>query len=63
MAKQDYTKINNWKKENTDRIQILPHKDDRLPERIENAINAGKSASRQAYIIEAVKERLEREGF
>lgn len=63
MAKQNYALQNAWKKENTDRIQITPRKDLRLPERIAAAVDAGRAGSRQEYIIGAICERLERDGI
>ena len=55
--------IDSWTKENTDRIVIKSRKSDDLPGRIQKAIDAGVSSSRQAFIIEAVRDRLEKEGF
>ena len=63
MTKQNYAAINKWKSENTDRIQILPRKSDQLPQRIQQAVDAGLSKSRQSYIIEAVKARLDSDGI
>ena len=63
MKKQNYAKITEWKKENTDRIQILPKKKDHLPERIQLAIDQNLGKSRQDYIINAVKQRLDADGI
>ena len=63
MAKQNYAKINEWKSRKTDRIQILPRKEEHIPERIQIAIDAGGAKSRQEYIIEAVKRRLDFDGI
>lgn len=63
MPKQNYAKIREWQGENTDRIQILARKSDHLPERIQQAIDAGKAKSRQSYIIAAVKDALDRDGI
>lgn len=63
MPKQNYGAINKWKSENTDRIQILPRKSEHFPERIQLAVEAGKANSRQAYILNAVKQALERDGI
>jgi len=63
MPKQNYENINKWKAEKTDRIQILPRKEEHIPERIQMAIDAGKSASRQAYIIKAIERALENDGI
>ena len=61
--KQNLEYIAKWKLENTDRIVIQPRKDVRLPGRIQQAIEAGRAASRQDYIINAVLAALERDGF
>ena len=63
MAKQNYSAINKWKSENTDRIQILPRKSEHIPERIQLAVDAGKAASRQAYILNSIREALDRDGI
>lgn len=63
MAKQNYAAINKWKQEKTERIQILPRKEEHLTERIQQAVDAGLSKSRQSYIIEAVKARLDADGI
>ena len=63
MSKQNYEKINQWKNDKTDRIQILPRKEEFIPARIQAAIDAGKAGSRQAYILEAIREKLERDGI
>ena len=63
MAKQNYEKINQWKAQNTDRIQILPRKEDHIPERIKLAVDSGKGKSRQDYIINAVKSKLDEDGI
>ena len=51
MTKQNYAAINKWKSEKADRIQILPRKEEHIPERIQMAIDAGHAKSRQAYIL------------
>ena len=63
MGKQNIQAINRWQAENTDLIRIRPRKDDFLIERIQMAVDAGKTKSRQGFIIEAIKEKLEREGI
>ena len=63
MPKQNYAAISKWKSEKTDRIQILPRKEEQLPARIQQAVDAGLSKSRQSYIIEAVKARLDADGI
>ena len=63
MVKQNYAAINKWKQDKTERIQILPRKEEHLSERIQQAIDQGLSKSRQSYIIEAVKQRLAADGI
>lgn len=46
-----------------DRIVIKPRKTSNYPARIQSAVDAGNAASRQAYIIEAIEQRLEKDGF
>lgn len=43
-----------------DRIVVKPRKEERIPERIQSAIDAGHASSRQAFIIAAIKEKLEK---
>ena len=62
-SKQNYKAITKWKSENTDNIKIEPKKSICIPARIQLAIDAGKSTSRQAYIISAILEKLERDGI
>lgn len=63
MGKQNIQAINKWQAENTDLIRIRPRKDDHLIERIQMAVETGKTKSRQGFIIEAIKEKLERDGI
>lgn len=63
MTKQNYAAINKWKSEKADRIQILPRKEEHIPERIQMAIDAGHAKSRQAYILNAINEALKRDGI
>lgn len=63
MAKQNIEKITEWQKKNTDRIVIRVQKSRHLPERIQQAIDNGCGDSRQAYIIDAIIEKLERDGI
>ena len=63
MGKQNIQAINRWQTENTDLIRIRPRKDDHLIERIQRAVESGKTKSRQGFIIEAIKEKLERDGI
>lgn len=62
-AKQDAKKIRAWKNANVHRVTIEIRKELDIPNRIAAAVDAGYAASRQDYIIKAVSERLERDGF
>ena len=61
-SKQNTAKIDEWKREKLDRIVIQPRKERKLPERLQKAVDTGKAASRQEYIINAVEGALERDG-
>ena len=63
MAKQDVKKINAWKAANITRLNIEVRKDSGILERIQMAVDSGKAKSRQAYIVEAVKDALNRDGI
>lgn len=63
MKKQNYAKINEWKHAKTDRIQILPRKDLRMPERLQMAVDKTGANSRQAYIIDAINRKLDADGI
>ena len=52
-----------YNKNNLQRIVIQPRNEERIKERISKAVENGSSTSVQAYIIEAVKARLESEGY
>ena len=61
--KQNYKAINDWKRANIYAFRIEAKKSDHLAERIQLAIDAGKSTSRQSYIRDAIREKLERDGI
>lgn len=63
MPKQDIHKIRDWQIENTDRIEIKPNKRLHITERIQIAIDNGYPGKRQTYIIEAINEKLNRDGI
>ena len=63
MPKQDAGKIREWKIRETDRITIEPRKLLQIPARIAAAVEAGRAASRQEYIIRAITEALDRDGI
>ena len=62
-SKEQMQKIAQYQRENNEQILLKPRKSDRISERIELAIQHGKAKSRQDYILRAVKEALERDGF
>ena len=62
-AKQNTNTVQKWMNENTDLIRIHTRKADQIPQRIQQAVDAGMSKSRQSYIIEAVKARLDADGI
>lgn len=62
-SKQNTKAIDAWQLQNIDKILIKPRKSDQLPQRIQQAVEAGLSKSRQSYIIEAVKQRLAADGI
>lgn len=59
--KMDYDK--QWQADNVDRIEIRPNKIYNLPARVAHAVADGKSTSKTAYIVEAVIQRLQRDGY
>ena len=63
MAKQNLEKIREWQAENVDRIEIKPRKTRAWPDRIAQAGKMGLADSRQEYIIQAVEDRLRRDGI
>lgn len=62
-AKQNTKTVQKWMNENTDLIRIHTRKADQIPQRIQQAVDAGKARSRQAYIIEAIQQRLDADGI
>ena len=63
VAKQDAKKINEWKAANITRLNIEVRKDSGILERVQEAVNLGKAKSRQAYIVKAICDALERDGI
>ena len=61
-AKKQRDKIAEYQKANNEQILIKPRREDRISERIQVLIDAKKTTSKQAYIIQAVKNQLERDG-
>jgi len=58
MEKKKYVSQEKWQAANMDKIQFRAPKKDRLPERIETA-SAASCVSKAAYIIDAIKRKLE----
>ncbi len=61
-SKKQMDKIAEYQKANNEQILIKPRREDRISERIQVLIDAKKTTSKQAYIIQAVKNQLERDG-
>ncbi len=62
-SKQNTKAIDVWNKANTDMIRVRARKEERLNERIQLAIDRGIAKSRQAYILNAVRNALEKDGI
>ena len=63
VSKEQIEKIAKYQKTNNEQILIKPRKEDRISERIQILIDAKKTSSKQAYIIQAVKNQLELDGI
>ena len=63
VSKEQIEKIAQYQKANNEQILIKPRKEDRISERIQILIEAKKASSKQAYIIQAVKNQLEADGL
>jgi len=63
MAKANIEKINQWKAAKITRINLEIRNDTGVMEAIQSAVSAGCAKSRQAYILNAVRAALERDGF
>jgi len=61
--KQDTKAIAAWAKENTDLIQFRARKHEHLPERVQQAVDQGYAKSRQAYMLEAIRQALDSDGI
>ena len=61
-SKKQMDKIAEYQKANNEQILIKQRREDRISERIQVLIDAKKTTSKQAYIIQAVKNQLERDG-
>ena len=62
-TKKQIDRISEYQKANNEQILIKPRREDRISERIQVLIEQGKTASKQAYIIQAVKNQLEADGL
>ena len=62
-SKQNLKAIDNWKRENTDLIRVRVRKHEHLIERVQMAVDGGFGKSRQAYILDAIRAALERDGI
>ena len=62
-SKKQIDQISAYQKANNEQILIKPRKEDRISERIQVLIEQGKTTSKQAYIIQAVKKQLEADGL
>lgn len=63
MAKANIEAIAKWQKEKTDFIRFRVRKENQIPDRVQQAVDAGKAKSRQDYYIKAIMEKLERDGI
>ena len=52
-----------YRAKSLDRIEVQARKELRFPDRIAAAVEAGRAASRQDYIIRAISEALDRDGI
>lgn len=62
-SKQNIQKISEWQMQNVDRIEIKPNKSLKINERINIALTKGYKGKRQTYIIDAILEKLEKDGI
>ena len=59
VSKAQIDKIAKYQKTNNEQILIKPRKEDRISERIQVLIDAKKTTSKQAYILDAIRKALE----
>ena len=62
-SKQNFRAIDDWQRENVERIVIKPNRKQHVSDRIQIAIDRGLAKSRQAYILSAVQKALEEDGI
>lgn len=52
-----------WVKNNLEQILIKPNKADKITERVNTAVSNGLASCKQAYIIDAIKDKLSKDGY
>ena len=62
-TKKQIDRISEYQKTNNEQILITPRKEDRISERIQVLIEQKRVSSKQAYIIQAVKNQLDADGI
>ena len=62
-GKQNVKAIDQWNREHTNLIRVRPRKEERLPERVQLAVDRGYAKSKQAYILNALKKVLAEDGI
>ena len=62
-SKQNFRAIDDWQRENVERIVIKPNRKQHVSDRIQIAIDQGLEKSRQAYILSAIQKALEEDGI
>ena len=62
-SKQNFRVIDDWQRENVERIVIKPNRKQHVSDRIQIAIDQGLAKSRQAYILSAIQKALEEDGI
>ena len=62
-SKQNFRVIDDWQRENVERIVIKPNRKQHISDRIQIAIDRGLAKSRQAYILAAIQKALEEDGI
>ena len=60
---QNFRAIDDWQRENVERIVIKPNRKQHVSDRIQIAIDQGLAKSRQAYILSAIQKALEEDGI
>ena len=63
MANHSGKYITDWQREHTDVLTFRVRKEEQLPQRLQQAVDAGKARSRQAYMLDAIRARLDADGI